>query len=282
MNAPWRARRYHPDGVSHLELWCEETASGPLWRRASADRVEALQKEGASRVEVARDLAGALCPVLERVAARLRCEAVYLAGGLISLEGLGDALAEETSLPVFLDPEGRFAGARGGQAVLLRETGLSGPVVDVGQTSVKAACDGRRIVHPRDFVALPRLYIDPDRLPAPDPERGRRAAAFVARACAELSADRDTASVLLALPGPLGDELVPGPCTYGWQGDRSFFPALLDHLGASRPAGGELLVLNDAELAAETARERLRPNPGERVLCVTLGFGPGGALLAPR
>jgi len=281
MSGPWRARRYRPPGVSHLELWCEETTSGPLWREVSADRVEALQRRGASRADVARALSRALSPVLERVTTRLRCERVYLAGGLVSLEGVGDALAEASAVPIFLDPEGRFAGASGSGAVLVRETGSPGPVVDVGQTSVKGVSGSRRIVHPRDFGALPRLYIDPDRPPPPDPDRGRRAAAFVARACAGLLAERTTASLLLALPGPLGDELLPGPCTYGWQGDRSFFPALLDRLGRCAPGGGELLVLNDAELAAEAARERLRPSPGERVVCVTLGFGPGGALLDP-
>jgi hypothetical protein len=87
--------------------------------------------------------------------------------------------------------------------------------------------------------------------------------------------------MVLALPGPIGSDAVPGPCSYGWQGDRELLPALLAALSAARPGGGTLLLLNDAELAAESARAELRPEPGERVLCATLGFGPGAALLSP-
>jgi hypothetical protein len=281
MSAVWRARRCRPGDVEHLELWCEETPSGPLWREVGSDRAEALRRAGATFAEVALELARALAPVLVRVAAEQRCERVYVAGGLSSLDGMGRLLARETGLPVALDPEGSFAGIRGGH-VLLRQTGSPGAVVDVGQTAIKAACGERRVVHPRDFQALPRLYIDPERPPPSDPGRGTRAASFVAGACVEVLAGAPDAPLLLALPGPMDEVLLPGPCSYGWQGDASFFPALLSLLDERLPGGGELLVLNDAELAAESARERLSPGPGERVLCVTLGFGPGGAVLAPE
>jgi hypothetical protein len=58
---------------------------------------------------------------------------------------------------------------------------------------------------------------------------------------------------------------------------RRFFPDGGRVVATARPrATGR--ALNDADLSAEAARRDERV-PGSRVLCLTLGFGPGGALL---
>jgi hypothetical protein len=152
--------------------------------------------------------------------------------------------------------------------------------VDVGQTAVKASGGGQRLLIERDRELLPLLYIEPGHPPQPDPKRTRAAVELIAGAAASVLALAGSGAMVLALPGPIGRELLPGPCTYGWEGDRKLLPELLVALDSACPDGGEVLLLNDAELAAETARAELRPEPGERLLCVTLGFGPGAALLS--
>ncbi|MFP2905247.1 ROK family protein [Pyxidicoccus sp. 3LFB2] len=87
-------------------------------------------------------------------------------------------------------------------------------------------------------------------------------------------------ALCLALPCPLDGTLIPGGCTYGWEGHASLVDDLLHASGLTGPeGGGTVLVLNDAELAAEAARWDARLADHRRVLCLTLGFGPGGALL---
>jgi hypothetical protein len=87
-------------------------------------------------------------------------------------------------------------------------------------------------------------------------------------------------ALCLALPCPVDGTFIPGGCTYGWEGHASLVADLLQAAGLTdASSGGTVLVLNDAELAAEAAREDARLADSRRVLCLTLGFGPGGALL---
>ncbi len=87
-------------------------------------------------------------------------------------------------------------------------------------------------------------------------------------------------AMCLALPCPVDGTFIPGGCTYGWEGHASLVADLLQAAGlAGANSRGTVLVLNDAELAAEAAREDARLADSRRILCLTLGFGPGGALL---
>jgi hypothetical protein len=91
--------------------------------------------------------------------------------------------------------------------------------------------------------------------------------------------------VLLALPCSLDGALVPGPCTFpGWEAEadrvgeivRSAFP----EAGPEGPRAIPWRVLNDAELAGFAALEEMnRLDWGGKALVLTLGFGPGGALV---
>lgn len=279
----WRLRRFRREGLRGVSLWDRPVAGGLLWEQVGTPRVEALGREGCPPREVGPLLAGPLAEVLLALHDELRFEAVHLSGGLAAVGGLGEALREGT-LPfrVEIDPEPLWSACRGGQALLAERGASDGAVLDVGQTSIKAAARGRRFVLPRDLDTLPLRLIDREGRSRGAPTEAT--AAFVAGALIEVlvTARPNDPCVVLGLPCPLRDDLVPGPCTYGWEGDRRLLPevvrrvdALLDPWPGAEP---ELLVLNDAELAAEAARERLGPERGQRVLVVTLGFGPGGAL----
>jgi predicted NBD/HSP70 family sugar kinase len=84
-------------------------------------------------------------------------------------------------------------------------------------------------------------------------------------------------ALCLGLPCALDDALAPGACTYGWESRASLVSDILAASGLNPPRA-TVRVLNDAELTAEAARRDGRVT-GARVLCLTLGFGPGGALL---
>ena len=83
--------------------------------------------------------------------------------------------------------------------------------------------------------------------------------------------------VVLALPCELDDRGVPGPCSYAsLEGDGQFADAVLAEAGlADLPC----MLVNDAELAAISARARWGERLPPQTLVLTLGYGVGGALL---
>jgi hypothetical protein len=145
-------------------------------------------------------------------------------------------------------PGGAFAGERGGRALLAARRWL---VVDLGQTSVKVSWPGRR-------VRLPRA--------------GRTARELLMRAFSCARAD----AVCVALPAAIDDHGAPGPSTYadlrGDLVDRCLRRAGLGH--------ARRIVMNDAVLAACSARLSPAHDPARKTLVVTLGFGVGGAVLS--
>ena len=85
-------------------------------------------------------------------------------------------------------------------------------------------------------------------------------------------------AIVLALPAELDDEGCPEGSSYpGLQGDRDVAAAVLERAGIP---GARVIMLNDAELAALSAK-RVVP-PSATALVVTIGFGIGEALLLSR
>lgn len=269
------AQRWRRPHVRALPIWDLQLDEGLLWQRLGLPRVEALREQGRAELEIGAELAQTAAAALRLLRERHRFDRVFVGGGLTLIEGFVQELLRRVDHPIDVSPDERFAGERGGLALLEGRGG--GAVVDVGQTAIKASCRGRRLVRERDLRALPLELIDPSGAPPrAAPDRLERAAAFIGAAIAELGSDGD--SLVLALPCPLDDACVPGPCTYGWAGEARLVPAILERSGKHFR---EVLVLNDAELAAETALARRPREAGERVLVLTLGFGPGAALIGP-
>jgi predicted NBD/HSP70 family sugar kinase len=278
----WRVTRWRPPGLQPVSLWNQPVDGVPLWQLVGTSAAEAFRQQAREDAVVARAFAAALASALTDLRRSLGFDSVFFAGGLAGLPGFALAF-EQLRLPfdVVVDPEPLWAGCRGGRALLSTAGRAGGAVFDVGQTAIKGESRDARVLRPRDLATLPLRLIGSGGASAGAPTAP--AAAFLADAIASLLARALPAEpiLVLGLPCPIGDDLVPGACTYGWEGDTGLLPEVfrrLDAAGAPWPgARPEVLVVNDAELAAEAARASLPP--GASALCVTLGFGPGGALL---
>ena len=83
--------------------------------------------------------------------------------------------------------------------------------------------------------------------------------------------------MIFGLPARVADDATPSANSYaGMGGDRKLLPEALASAGMDRT---RLLVLNDAELSAHSARSDPRLAAYRRVLVLTLGFGVGAALI---
>lgn len=276
----WHLQRYRPPGVTPLEIWNLPVEGRELWEVLGTSQVESDRRHSFSERSIASRQCSALLAALHKLIPQHQVDAVFVTGGIAALEGFTSGQQVRTRAmpcPLYFAREPRFASVRAGLRLLEDLRPTSPLAVDVGQTSIKCASPSQLYLFERDTVALPRLYIG-----TPRPEDGqhvRAAARFIAGALhtAAQGLTRPADALCLALPCPIDDGLVPGGCTYGWEGHASL---VLDIFSAAKltGSGGTVRVLNDAELAAEAARNDPRVT-GQRVLCLTLGFGPGGALL---
>ncbi len=257
--------RHRSADVVPLELWDLEVRGQSLIEARQAPDFRQRVAEAVALLRGGRACRRTGEPLDARAA---MFDAVWLGGGAATA-----AMAEtlKALLPVHLSPLGRFAGERGGLA-LLAAAGATAPlVVDVGQSAVKLSGAFGRAVVERDFVALP---IAPDAFDAASRAATRR---FVADAIARTVTSAPD-GIVLALPSRLDDALLPEGSTYaGMAGDARFVDEVLRGVGD----GIATHVLNDAELAALSARAEAAFSPRATVLVLTLGFSVGGALLLP-
>jgi hypothetical protein len=257
------------------------TERGSLWECRDLPEFPRLLMQAVEelRAGTARRASGLSPPDICR-----RIEFLFVGGGDADRPGLAEALAGG-SLPYHISPEEAFVGEAGGLA-LLRQERLDGLVIDVGQTAIKISAANRRLMVPRDFERLPLAEGKKEKVRAAlrefVAEAIRRAGGVSPLSAAKTQgayAPRSPWGIVLALPCELDDDCVPGPCSYaGLEGDTTFVE---DILRLADMEGVPALVLNDAELAAASAR--LSPHvPADRItLVLTLGFGVGGALLRP-
>jgi hypothetical protein len=266
----WRIVRFRPPGVTPYELSNVEVRGVPLWKRCGADaharRLEDGQSEGQSHAAMAESLAEVLAPLRARTA----FHRIHLAGGLVSPAWTA-VLESRVGVRVTLGRDGAFDGVAAG----LRDLSRGGAVLDLGQTALKA---GARVWHLRLGHRVPRPQ---DALPI---DGGTREA-LLAHAATGLGAVLRLVAaprrLLVALPAALSADGTPGASSFAsLEGDRHFVRDLLAALPleADHPwqeGRGLVEVLHDAELASLG----LRPMAGERVLLLSLGYGPGAAFV---
>jgi hypothetical protein len=253
--------------VVPLEVWDLLTEHGPLWQCRDLPDWPALLLRAIEDLREGRARRAGGEPLPDECR---RIDFLFVGGGGARRAGLVEVLAGGR-LPCHISSAGAFVGEAGGFA-LLRRAGLAGAVVDLGQTALKVSTPGRRLVVPRPLWRLPLTC------PAEGTEEPRGALRdFVAAAIRQVPGPAD--GVVLALPCEVDDDRVPGPCSYvGLEGDRVFVADVLRRAGLS---GVTALVLNDAELAAASARLSPHVPPDRTTLVLTLGFGVGAALLLP-
>jgi len=294
----WALARVRHDGIQPLEVWNVRLTDHRLfWEVAGTPFVESQRQHGVADVLVAREIATAVADAARHLHTMHRFERLWIAGGLTSLAGFPAAALAALASVAFeprLSSSGAFAGELGGRAILAAYGHTGGVVADVGQTSIKVsvfpsdmseASRPARILRARRLDELPRRFIGA----APVTGAGARAAVQAAAPwIAEAILDALDAVVpravppalVLALPCPVDDDFTLGACTYGWAGDSSLVPRVASALHAagafvSAASSVTTLVLNDAELAAAAAPSDVR------TLALTLGFGPGAALITP-
>jgi hypothetical protein len=272
----WTSRRLRSPGITGLEVWDHPTPRGPLWRLLSSVRLGQLAGSGVRRQEFGDILLDDLGPAMLDLARLHGADAIYLAGGLTGVPGFAStSQARAWPLPVAVDLHGPWSAAEAGRRLFDDVT----VAVDVGQTALKAIGPAGRVRRRRPAAAPPLL------IGTPRPQSDALEAlvdaivAWVAEGLRAARGGAPLARLVLALPCPLDDALVPGLSTLGVEGRTDLVARLLDAVDRDLPADNgpwAAEVLNDAELAAESARSLCAHG---RVLCLTLGFGPGGALV---
>jgi hypothetical protein len=201
-------------------------------------------------------------------------EVVYLDGGRSNDREIREGLAG-LDCEVISGTGGVFAGLSGGFE-LLRARERSGWVLDLGQSQLKLASPTHAWTWPRDSARLLEAsHTSASALPA----QRRRLKEFIALklqlAIAEVREIPQT--LVAALPSRLAGDGTPLYGTYaGLRGYRNLIPDALEQAGLRDVP---VFVLNDAELAAHSARLDPRLANYRKVLVLTLGFGIGAALI---
>ena len=203
-------------------------------------------------------------------------EAIFLTGGRAKNPGRHE-WTTRLSRPVVFAREAVFGGALGGLE-FLRSRGLSGWVADLGNSQLKLAGSGRRWIFPREWKRLPPVQ---QMSPAEELQQGRRLREFIALKLqmAMTECGERPRSLMFALPTSVsGDGTPEGRGNYvGMRGARTLLPEAMAMAGL---ADLPLLVINDAELAALSARLDVRLAGYRKILVLTLGFGIGVALVS--
>ncbi len=263
--------RYRPPGIRPIELWDLPFEGGKFWQHVGAFALDERRTAGEADLSIAASFAAKLRACLPTIQARSgRFEHIVVAGGITGLGGF----AQEAGFARILPGAGFGPGTAGDPDEV---------VVDIGQTAIKV-CQrgpGHSLVTAlaRDVTRLP-ITTDESKLTRTEArDLGAAAAEFAAGALAR-GLGTKAARVLMAFPVEIDDGLKPGGCTYaGWKGDTELVGRIVGRaveLSGEKPTS--VRVLNDAELAAVAARKAGLCGPG-RTLVVTLGFGPGGAVV---
>jgi hypothetical protein len=264
--------------VIPLEIWDLVSSHGPLFELsehpcfvgALLETLEALHHSTAqppaahTGLAVARGFAG-----------------LVIGGGGLLRPGVVNALRAHHAAGhspwsrLMLEPDPVFMAETGGHA-LAQGQGICPLIIDVGQTALKLMCAERRALVQRDWQTLPTAASVASDQQTIQRQNLRRFVAEAARSFVQHGSARPDV-VVLALPCELDDQGMPGHCTYaGLERDGAFADTMLAAAGlAELPC----LLVNDAELAAVSARARWANQLPPRTLVLTLGLGVGAALL---
>jgi len=264
-----RMERVCEPAVTPFEIWDLLVANSALGERLYEPAFAPVLREALQNLHSGAGVTratGPLPPALKGF------DAVFLAGGRALDPGLQALVANIP--PVFFGADGVFTSAAGGFH-LLSARGLSGWVLDLGQSQLKIATPERRWLFPRDSTRLRAAGEVPVSELAAQRRRLKEFLALKLEAVNVASGCRPKALVA-ALPTRLADDGTPLGGSYaGLRGYRELLPDVLGMLGLSDIP---LLVLNDAELCGFAALADSRLGPFRKILVLTLGFGLGAAL----
>jgi len=260
----------HPE-VLALEIWKLQLANGTLGDWCHDPDFPVALHEAIETLRAGRGITSLNEPLPSAVAG---FEAVMVSGGRADESELGSKL---TGFPcqVFFGKDGAFAGERGGFDIL-QFYGLHGWVLDLGQSQLKLSTPSNRWIFRRDST---RLRMAGSVSSFEVPSQRRRLREFIAMRLQMAMAETGTRpdALVCGLPTRVAADGIPRSSSYAGMGDDQTL--LSDALTLAGLPGLPVLVLNDAELAAFSARSDSRLTHFRKVLVVTLGSGIGAALI---
>ncbi len=202
----------------------------------------------------------------------LSFDSIFLSGGGIS-GSKADMILQTLPVPVIVAEDTVFGGTPGGMQLLARN-GLSGIVVDVGQSQIKISCESMRKTFKRDFGALP---LSSGEMETSKPIHREALHAFIADSIRSFGIAMSPKGIVLALPCALDSSGFPSSCSYpGLRDDLSIVIDVCERAGI---VNATVLTLNDAELTAYSASCDKRLSGFKTTLVLTIGFGVGCAVL---
>lgn len=303
----WQITRARPPGVTGHEIWELPGSDIEFWRRAGTTYVHRRRAEGVKEAEIGREVASEVALVLGRLQRGEYSRALalkgftraFICGGLTVLDGFRESLSALKPPFSLQFGEGSLGAVMGGRAWLAENGFDSGAVFDVGQSALKIdlfAPQGEEVrIVARDLQRAPIIF-EAERMKLGEArlaEIGAASLEFVADVLAESLESRflPPPRAVLSLPCPLSDDLVPGGSTYThWANDATLVSRLVQALDARLQSRARLAqchwrtapeirlwVINDAEMAAVGARRQA--GGGGKMLVLTLGYGPGAALV---
>lgn len=260
--------RLRVSGITPQQVWDVKLPDGRFfWEATGARWMRAQRAAGFSDYAIASQIVGAVAYACKVIGAPSN---VYLCGGLAAFPHLKESASFRS--------DRRFVVSRAGRDYAqVASRVLSGHqpihVCDVGQTSIKAfTAAGNRIICARDPTLIPY---------GAAPDKAARTVQFVASTLRELVAlGKPNTPILLALPCPVADDLTLGACTYELEKHKTFVQDVLT--AAKVPAQTAVHVINDAELAGVCARAEFPRTLKGQILALSLGLGPGAALVTQR
>ena len=254
---------YEVPGLCGLELWRGVAGGATLFalREHKPDYFEGLREflvrlhQGEAAADEDRET-----EALRRAAGFARA---ILCGGDALHPGLAAVLgAQPLPFAVEIDSGGPYAAKRGALRVFRSMEWRRGVALDLGQSQLKVMTGGANWSIRRDTSRLP---FGAHSIEASDGQARLRE--LIQQGLSRVEERPD--GIVLALPVALGRDGIAQPASY----PGLFGPVQPIFSGLFRCPS---VVLNDAVLAALG----FPPNPREKTLVVTLGFGIGGALWA--
>ena len=207
-------------------------------------------------------------------------KSIYVGGGG-SLEPETRKALERASLPVLFSPSGRYLAETGGNELMKKHGKGAGLTIDIGQTAIKIYAAGRRLVLERDFSLLPYPSdARPEDLSIYEEHFQKYLAD--AMSAAIVLADTEIETAVIAIASKLDKE---GTILSGsYAGPIGVKNCIRNALQTCKFwNGAHVILVNDAELAAYTARhECAMASLAPPALVLNLGQGVGASLLLPE
>lgn len=262
--------RFHPSGVIPLELWDLSVNGRILWELMEHVKFPRVLRMTIKMLRSGEGKTLSAGPVPQVVAG---FDSLHVAGGRAEESKISSAL-QALKLPVTVSPSPDYPGRKEGLRLLASMGNTTGWVCDLGQTSFKICANTCRMRFQRDFVHLPgrKDALDNTR----DNQRKMLRTWLSESICHFLALARPPDAILFAMPSRLNDEAVPEASSYiGMEGDSALIADAISNAGVHP---GNVLVVNDAELAAMEALAEEELQLCRKTLVVTLGFAMGAAL----